>query len=358
MRLYGTIQDIDERKRTEEQLRKTEQKLRDVVENSTNLFYKHTPDHTLTYISPQSEHFFACSAEEAMIDWTEFLTDHPENKDGIQNTEKAIETGERQPPFEIQIKRMDGKKLWVEVNEAPITENGETVAIVGSLTDITDRKNVEEKLRKSLREKETLLAEIHHRVKNNLAVVASMLQIQAIGTANKELNAELLESVLRIKSMASIHENLYKTSDFSEINFAENVRTIIHSVINTMQYETEISVNFDYDEVYLKMIQAVPASLIINEVATNIIKHGFTGMESGTIDVKIEQKNGHMKVRVIDNGVGLPDDFNPENPTTLGLQLIRTLTDQLNGEYNYPEQKKGCEFCLEFDTKIDIVAED
>lgn len=132
--------DITARKEMEKELQKSEQKLRNIVEYSTNLFYMHTTDHVLTYVSPQSREFLQCEPEEAMVRWTEFITDHPVNEQGFASTEKAIRTGERQPPFELQLRGKEGKIIWVEVNEAPLVENGETVAIVGSLTDITKRK--------------------------------------------------------------------------------------------------------------------------------------------------------------------------------------------------------------------------
>lgn len=136
--------EITERKRIDEALRESETKLRNIIEYSTNLFYSHTVDNILTYISPQSKTFFDYEPEEAMFNWTKLLTDNPENLKGIQYTQKAIETGKIQPTYELELVGKLGRKIWVEVNEAPIVQNGKTIAIVGSLTDITERKKVEE----------------------------------------------------------------------------------------------------------------------------------------------------------------------------------------------------------------------
>ena len=143
------VNDITERRRAEEALKKSEEKLRYIVENSTNLFYSHTAEHKLTYLSPQCRDFLDCEPEEAMVNWTEFATDNPNNEKGFAVTEEAIKTGKRQPSYELEVVGKKGRKLWVEVNEVPVTENGHTVAVVGSLNDITERKRAEEELRKS-----------------------------------------------------------------------------------------------------------------------------------------------------------------------------------------------------------------
>ena len=144
-----TYGDITDRKQAELSLKKNEEKLRNILENSTNLFYSHTPDHILTYLSPQIEDILGYTQKEAMINWTDLVSDNPMNEIGFQNTVKAIETGERQSVYELEMVRKDGRKIRVEIREAPIVENGNVVSIVGSLTDITERKIAEDSLRKS-----------------------------------------------------------------------------------------------------------------------------------------------------------------------------------------------------------------
>ena len=138
--------EIAERKSIEEELRSNEEKLRNIVENSTNLFYSHTAEHELTYLSPQCREFLQCEPEEAMIRWTEFATDNPINQQGFALTENAIRTAEQQPPYELELKGKKGRSILVEVRESPVVKNGRTVAIVGSLTDITERKRAEKAL--------------------------------------------------------------------------------------------------------------------------------------------------------------------------------------------------------------------
>jgi PAS domain S-box-containing protein/putative nucleotidyltransferase with HDIG domain len=124
----------------EEELRESEGKLKNIVENSTNLFYSHTPEHVLTYLSPQVKDILGYKPDEAMVRWTELASDNPINEEGFKLTVKAIETGKPQPPYELELVHKNGKKVWVEVREAPVVVNGKTISIVGALTDITDRK--------------------------------------------------------------------------------------------------------------------------------------------------------------------------------------------------------------------------
>lgn len=143
----GLIVDISERKEMEKAIMKSKDLLSNILNNSTILFYAHTPQHQLVYLSPQSVYFLGCEPEDAMNRWTEFLTEHPLNEIGIKNTEKAIESGKKQPSYELELVRKDGQKIWVEVNEVPIVKNGITESIVGSLTDITEKKEAEKKLK-------------------------------------------------------------------------------------------------------------------------------------------------------------------------------------------------------------------
>lgn len=138
------MRDLSERKRMEQILRTNEERLRTIIEHSTQLHYSHTPDHLLTYVSPQSREFLDCEPGEALVRLTDFLSNHPANAGGVETTETAIRTGQRQPPFELELISRKGRKLWVEVNESPVVLKGRTVAVVGSLTDITQRKRSEQ----------------------------------------------------------------------------------------------------------------------------------------------------------------------------------------------------------------------
>ncbi|MEW6689190.1 MAG: HD domain-containing phosphohydrolase [Pseudomonadota bacterium] len=143
---------------TNRERRRVQEKLRDIVEHSTNLFYSHTPEHRLTYVSPQTRQFLDCEPEDALVNWTDFLAENPVNEHGLRATERAIETGQPQPAYELELVGRRGRRIWVQVNEAPVVRDGRTVSVVGSLTDITERKRTEQALQRANRGLRTLSA--------------------------------------------------------------------------------------------------------------------------------------------------------------------------------------------------------
>ncbi len=148
-------QDVTAREEAEAQLRESQTRLRDILEHSTNVFYSHTAEHQLTYMSPQTRELLGYEPEETLVRWTELATDHPANRVGYERTCKAIETGQRQPPYELELLGQGGRKVWVEVHEAPVVREGKTVSIVGALTDITERKRAQQ-------ERDQLEEELRH----------------------------------------------------------------------------------------------------------------------------------------------------------------------------------------------------
>src|SRR6056297_410277 len=225
---------------------------------------------------------------------------------------------------------------------------GEPVRMIGAMQDITDQKEQEEKILSSLKEKETLLPAIHHRVKNNLAVVSSLMELQSMNSENNELQSQLMSSVLRIKSMATVHEQLYQSNSFSKLQFSKGLKQLIQSVIETLQTNTKIDLEFVLDNVELSINQGIPCSLLMNEIVTNILKHGFGNRKTGQISVELRQTGDMIMVEVKDDGCGLPDDFGVSESSSMGIQLIELLTQQLKGEKNFHSDKSGTTFTLRF----------
>lgn len=205
-----------------------------------------------------------------------------------------------------------------------------------------------ESLRESLKEKETLLSEIHHRVKNNLAVVAGLLQIQLFQQEDPNLTAQLGKAMSRIQSIAVIHEQLYRTQSFSKLDFAENIRTLATRIVETFQGEREITTEVTCDPVGLNINQAIPCTLIVNEVLTNTLKHAFEERSQGAVRIRMTQEGDHVHLRMEDDGVGLPDDFDQIRKASLGVQLIDLLTSQLEATSDLVSTGSGTRFDLHF----------
>ncbi|MDR9418049.1 sensor histidine kinase [Gracilimonas sp.] len=199
----------------------------------------------------------------------------------------------------------------------------------------------QKELENSLTEKETLLAEIHHRVKNNLAVISGLLQLQAFKETDKEFQKKLLDSTLRIKSMAGIHEQLYKAHSFSNISFDEGLINLTQTIIETLGNGDRIHTEFDLDPVELNINQAVPCSLIVNEVVTNSLKHAFENREKGEIAITLKYSSDNVLLRLLDDGSGFDDSTPAEGKTSLGMELIDTLAQQLGADYKYGSRGNG-----------------
>ena len=202
-------------------------------------------------------------------------------------------------------------------------------------TDITEFRRAEEKIRASLREKDIFLSEIHHRVKNNLQVISSLIGLQAISSGNPEL-IEMLNGIQgRIRSMAMIHEKLYDAKDFTQIELSSYVKALSQNLLNTHNINPgKIDLTIQTEgEVYVDVTKAIPCGLVLNELISNVLKHAFPGDRKGKLQIIIsETKNAEVDIVVRDNGVGLPDNIDIHKPKTLGLELVNGLVkNQLDG---------------------------
>lgn len=202
----------------------------------------------------------------------------------------------------------------------------------------------------NLEEKNTLLAEIHHRVKNNLAVISGMLQMQSFKETDERIQKKLIDSTLRIKSMANIHEQLYQSNSFSNMDFDSGLKNLVHTILETMDDHSKIDTEFDVKPINLNINQAVPCCLIVNEVLTNSIKHAFPDSREGLISVKLQKNDSQITLEITDNGIGFTDNSDPETKDSLGMVLIQSLSIQLEAEYEYKsrETEPGVLFRLSF----------
>jgi two-component sensor histidine kinase len=217
---------------------------------------------------------------------------------------------------------------------------------------MNERKATEEAIKNALNEKDILLAEIHHRVKNNLAIIASLFNLQIGSIQNEDAKIILLDSKNRIKSMALIHDSLYKSESLSEIDFGKYTKELI----NEIQYSyptiaNNIKVNTTVSDVTLNVNTAIPCGLILNELLTNSYKHAFKGREKGVIDIRFSKENDILKLRVKDDGVGLKSGY--QESDSLGLVVIHSLSDQLDGKCKFYVDNGTC-FELEFEQHLRV----
>ncbi len=224
---------------------------------------------------------------------------------------------------------------------------GEPFFTIGTSQDVTDRMLDKQRLEKSLEENQTLLGEIHHRVKNNLAVVAGLLQLQWLKEDDPTLVNTLKEGANRMRAVAGIHKQLYESGDYSTIAVGENITRLARDIVNAMVSEKEIKIESNCDRVHLSIKQMMPCTLIVNELVTNSLKYAFEGRAKGTITIDLTMSEDLVKLEVSDNGVGLPDDFDRKKKS-LGMNLIRTLTNQLNADYNFRSSEEGASFAMQF----------
>lgn len=281
--------------------------------------------------------------------YTEILGDSPENGAFIRD---IVSKHKLARGFEDSLLLKDGKKLILMCSCAPIKDaSGHIIGTILLLRNITRKKETENQIQASLKEKELLLKEIHHRVKNNLQVISSLLNLQSAYIEDKHATDMFKESQNRVRSMALIHERLYQSKDFTSIDFGEYLRKLADSLAYSYgPIGRSTKVTIDSDNISLGIDTAVPCGLIINELLTNSFKYAFADGRHGEIQIGFScenTENCRYRLTVKDNGVGIHPDIDIENTTTLGLQLVVTLTDQINGTM-IVNREKGTEFIIVF----------
>jgi two-component sensor histidine kinase len=238
----------------------------------------------------------------------------------------------------------------LSVNARPILGSpGEVRGAVGVFHDITERKKAEELVAASLREKEALLREIHHRVKNNMQIISSILRLQGQYIKDPALNEVFKDCQGRIRTMALIHEMLYQSKGLARIDFKAYLQSLVGMLLRSQSNKAvTLRHQFDIDSLQLTMDIAIPVGLIANELLTNCLKHAFAGREKGLVRVALKGHNdGAIELTIADDGRGLPADFAPEKSASLGLRLVRILTDQIKGKLEW-RGTGGAEFVLTF----------
>ncbi|RJR18149.1 MAG: PAS domain S-box protein [Nitrospiraceae bacterium] len=274
---------------------------------------------------------------------------HPDSiKIFLESIDSALR-GER--PFEMEYNffRRDGRTSILHTKGEVIRDSaGSPVKMFGVVQDITERKGMEDRIRASLKEKEVLLQEIHHRVKNNMTVISSLLKLQADKVTDEYYKELFNESTNRIKTMALIHEKLYRSEDLASIVFSDYLRDMMDNIMCSYEIRAhKVRLNKELDRITLALDTAIPCGLIVNELLSNSLKYAFPDSMSGEIRVTLRKNNDKVELTVGDNGVGLPPDLDFRNPRSLGLNIVNALVGQIRGNIEL-HREQGTEFLITF----------
>lgn len=342
--LKNQIQHINQRKRAEAALMQSEARYRLITDNMSDSVWLMDKKFRLTFISPSSERKRGFSQKELLdLPFERQLT--PESRKVFHHffaenfTEERL--GQKDLPVsattELAFLMKDGSTYWAETTLSLIRDAmGRPFGYVGMARDVTERKRAEDKILASLHEKEILLREIHHRVKNNLQIIASLLYLQSINITDTFTLDILRESRSRVKSMALIHEKLYRSEDLALIPFATYLKSLIDNLKEAYGVSDEtvtIGVTITPPDLSLSIETGIPCGLIINELISNSLKHAFKDGRKGVITIAMTQGGTHDYTMIIsDNGVGFPRDVDFKKTSSLGLQLVNNLVLQLEGD--------------------------
>jgi PAS domain S-box-containing protein len=344
--VVGICHDVTSHKRAEE----TKTLLASIVESSHEAIIGKTLDGTIISWNCGAEKIYGYKKEEAIGQNITFIIPD-DKKHELEEFHRKVVLGEKIQQHETMRVRKDGTKFYVSLTISPIKDSYGKIAGASIIEhDITVQKIASLQLKNSLKEKEILLKEIHHRVKNNLQIVSSLLNLQANCIDDKKALSVFIECQNRIRAMALVHEKLYQAKDFVRIDFGGYVRDLVSNLFQSYAVNTyQTNFHHNIDDIFINVDTIITLGLIINELVTNSIKHAFINTVQGGIFVSFFRKDANILVlSVADTGSGLPENFNINNTESLGLRLVTTLVDQLNGNIE-AKVNKGTEFVITFE---------
>jgi len=330
---HGIVIDITNRKKVENALKKSEEQHRTLLYSiPQKIFYKNKDS---VYISCNKHYANDLKiAPEDIAGKSDFDFYPKELAEKYQNDDKGIiASGKTEDMDEKYIN--DEQEYWIQIIKTPIKGSDSTVTgILGIFWDIADRKVAAEKIKASLKEKIMLLKEIHHRVKNNMQIITSLLRLQSDNIKDDHDLDMFKESQMRIQSMALIHDKLYQSDDLTCIGFSEYLKELSTTLVRTYALNPgAVTVTVEAADVSLGLDTAIPCGLLVNELVSNSLKHAFPDDRKGEISVTLQPvEDDQAALTVSDNGIGLPDDLDIRNTKSLGMELVVILAEgQLNG---------------------------
>ncbi len=334
-------------------------KLNTVIETSSLVFFTISNELSLTSFNSRFEEMYVKFFNEKPfvgLSQTSFITNYStEPKERLKQFVNFWLTnfGEvfkgKSNSFEHELVSPTGEIFWFDIILAPIFDSNNKVteiSVIGQLAN--ERKQAELKLLQSLQEKEVLLKEVHHRVKNNLQVISSLLNLQSDFVEDKKALKILRESQNRVKSMSYIHEILYQTNEFGKIPFENYLKSILYNLVDSYsKVGVNISVEVKFEDVSVDLDTSIPCGLIVNELISNSLKYAFEGQNDGSILMTCKTVNNKIELSIKDNGKGFPENFDVETSKSLGMQLVYALVEQIDGTISIINNF-GTEFLITF----------
>ncbi|MCK4255831.1 PAS domain S-box protein [candidate division WOR-3 bacterium] len=343
------------RKQAEETLKESEEKFRSISETAQDAIIMIDNEGKTSYWNKAAEEIFGYTKKEVIGKATQkFVVPGRYKKNFQRGFRKFREVGEGpiiMKTIELMGIRKDGTEFPVEFSLSPVKLKGKWNA-VAILRDITERKKAEEQIQKDLKEKDVMLQEIHHRVKNNLQIISSLLNLQSRYIKDEQSLELFRDSQNRVRSMALIHERLYRSRDLARIPFAEYIRKLTSGLYSVYGVDPgRVVLKIETDDVFLGIDQAIPCGLIINELVSNSLKHAFPETWQGKAEIKValhQIKSEKVELIVSDNGVGIPEELDFRKTESLGLNLVTLLAEeQLQGKVRL-DRKEGTRFQIRF----------
>jgi len=332
-----------QRKRTEYAVRRSELQYRTLIETSPDTIALLDTDFVIRMINPRGVLMAGVKSAADLIGRRAFQLIAERDHQMITRLRADIRRMRIVKDVQLHLVRSDGVEFPAEVSAAYTGPVGaETTGIIVIVRDVTERNNAEAQIRQSLQEKEVLLKEVHHRVKNNMQVISSLLSLQGEQITDPAALTSFRDSQNRVRSMALVHEKLYRSESLASIDFSEYVKDLMASLKRSYML-SDVDVNVQTDDLRLGVDTAIPCGLIINELVSNALKHAFKGRARGTVNVRINRNGlGKTTVRVQDDGNGLPPDFNFRQSGSLGMQLVSMLTEQIGGSLDVDTSEGTC----------------